>query len=98
MFDDFTTLRYEVNYFLSIIETACGNEFKRDAEEELNYILISFFFPKTNTGVILSIRKIENYFNVISNYDTKDYSILKNNLPTIYKMFNIIKIEQGQIK
>lgn len=46
MFNDFEAIRLEVNYFLSIIETSQGREFKEYAEEVLTIVFNCFFFNK----------------------------------------------------
>lgn len=93
MFNDFEAIRIEVNYFLSIIETSQGSEYKVYAEEALTYIFYCFFFNKHDLELYNSVDRLELY--IIGVYDVckEMYPTFSNNIPTILEMMKIIRHE-----
>jgi len=98
MFNDFTTLRYETNYFLSIIETSLGSEYKVYAEQALTCIFTCFFFNKKNLELYDNIEIIGIYLDSICKDYKKVYPFVRNDIPSILKMIETINMELYKIK
>lgn len=93
MFNNFEAIRLEVNYFLSIIETSQGSEYKIYAEEALNYIFYCFFFNKQDLELYNAVDRLDLYIVSVCDECKEIYPIFRNNIPTILEMMKIIKHE-----
>jgi len=93
MFNDFESIRLEVNYFLAIIETSQGSEFKEYAEEALTIIFNCFFFNKQGLDLYDALYRLDLYIVSVHDESKEIYPIFRNNIPTILKMMKIIRQE-----
>ena len=93
MTNDFTVLRIEINYLLTMLYQTFGKYYRDTAEESFQNIFNVFFFNEKSENLNNNIKLIENYIDTFNKIDNTSSSIIENNIPAILKMIKILNME-----
>lgn len=90
---DFNILRLEINYFICVVESTLSVTDSNLVKYALNSLVTSFLFGNQHNFYQYYLQIIENYISSISNLPEEEYRHIRNNIPNIINLLDLIKQE-----